>query len=293
MWEVDFFRLIFAFLGGALLNLAGSLVQLSTGNPLATPSTLGMDGVGVLLVMLAHGLLLFWGVNEGWLDLCALSLGLGFVLILRLMPVKWWIRESGKAIDTKMLVLIGLTFNLLIGSLFVLLQFLYLGLNIQFPTRIWFGQFHSLGPYESLLFATSVLGIILLLIKNKRPLQVLMLGAGWARTLQVPLQSFYRDVFIVGLLATFLVVTQFGVFSFIGLVFPLLWRRFSFFQGRIWREIVVGSALSGFIMGLLDTLVFNITPMNIEIPVGIIASIVGAISLVIILWRDFNRTHFH
>ncbi len=52
-WEWDMARLTTALLAGVLLSFSGSLVQLTSRNELASPSTLGMDGLAVLCVMIA------------------------------------------------------------------------------------------------------------------------------------------------------------------------------------------------------------------------------------------------
>jgi ABC-type Fe3+-siderophore transport system permease subunit len=58
-WEWDVLRLMAATLAGVLLSVSGSLLQLTTRNELATPSTLGMDGLAVLAVILGHAAALF------------------------------------------------------------------------------------------------------------------------------------------------------------------------------------------------------------------------------------------
>ena len=76
--DIDLLRLLTSFIVGALLSFSGSLIQITTRNDLASPSTLGMDGLAVLMVM-AGFLLKSLGVN---LPLSGLAFGLGFISLI-------------------------------------------------------------------------------------------------------------------------------------------------------------------------------------------------------------------
>jgi ABC-type Fe3+-siderophore transport system permease subunit len=66
-------RFLCAILTGAILSQTGSLIQMSTRNILASPSTLGFDGLSVLWILFFHGLLLLFGLDQPVLSMCFLS----------------------------------------------------------------------------------------------------------------------------------------------------------------------------------------------------------------------------
>ncbi len=62
---MDYFlvRMMCSFMVGVLLSQAGSLVQLGTRNILASPSTLGFDGLAVLWLLIFHLVSLYFNLN--------------------------------------------------------------------------------------------------------------------------------------------------------------------------------------------------------------------------------------
>ncbi|MCE3013621.1 MAG: iron ABC transporter permease, partial [Proteobacteria bacterium] len=148
--DIDLLRLLTAFVVGAVLSFAGSLVQITTRNDLASPSTLGMDGVAVLMVMLSF-LLQSLGLN---FSLTHLALGLG---VITLIVLSFFSSVFLKQRDLKIVVLMGMSVNLLVGAVFSIMQFMAMAFNQKFPDQLWFGRILSLD-------ASSGLGLAFLLV---------------------------------------------------------------------------------------------------------------------------------
>ncbi len=120
-------RLVCAFLSAVIISQTGSLTQLTSRNMLASPSTLGVDGLSVVWLLIVYSLSLFFHFELS--PVSTFMIGLPFFLIIgvffsNLIPS-----------STKMekLIFVGLTFNLLIGAIFSLCQFLFQALNLPFP----------------------------------------------------------------------------------------------------------------------------------------------------------------
>ncbi len=130
-------RLACAFLVGSLLSIVGSLIQLSTRNILSSPSTLGLDGLSVLALLLFHTL----GVAFDWYPgHWSLLLGLPFILVLGFSYPRF-VTRAGKF---ERVLLIGITMNLFVGALFSLWQFLFMAFNYPFPSEMWFGAAYAM-----------------------------------------------------------------------------------------------------------------------------------------------------
>ncbi len=284
-WEWDITRLFIALVAGATLSFAGSLIQITTRNELATPSTLGMDGLAVLMVMAAY-LLEGMGLSVGGLSETALLLGIlfglgGFV----------WLQVSGasRLVDFKLALLFGLSLNLFVGALFAVMQFLAMAFNREFPEQLWFGRVQILSTYS--WFIAGPIWVLLLhfLFSYRRDWKILLLGESRCLGLHVPVARIYRHSLLIAFLLTLWSITQFGVFSFLGLLFPLLLRQLPRFRAQPWREMTEGAVGCGILFALIDHACFNVTFHGAEIPVGLPSSLFGATALVTMLWRRMGK----
>lgn len=279
-WEFDIARLLSALAAGALLSFAGSLVQLTSRNELASPSTLGMDGAAVLMVMLAYGL---EGLGLSLGNLADTSFLLGYVLSLLLWLIikktKW--RSTG---DFRVILLLGLSVNLFVGSLFAVMQFMAMAFNREFPEQLWFGRLQTLSALGwgiSILVWGPLVGFV---FYYRRSWKALLLGVGQCRGLGIPVDKMIRGSLLLAFISTLWVVTQFGVFSFLGLLAPLLLRQLPRYRGVPWREMTDGALVAGVFFAALDHACFNVTFHGAEIPVGLPSALFGAAALVGLLW---------
>lgn len=279
-WEFDILRFLTALAAGVLLSFAGSIVQITGRNELASPSTLGMDGAAVFIIMLTY-LLEGFGWSLGNLADTAFVLGL-------LMSAGIWIlsrhthwRSDG---DFRVILLLGLSVNLFVGSLFAVMQFMAMAFNREFPEQLWFGRMQTLSPLGWGISLFVWLPLLAFMLRYRQSWKALLLGPGWCRGLGVPVDQIIRGSLLLAFVATLWVVTQFGVFSFLGLLGPLLLRQLSTYRGAPWREMTDGALLVGVFFALLDHVCFNLTFHGAEIPVGLPSALFGAAALVGLLW---------
>ncbi len=280
--DIDLLRLLTAFVVGALLSFAGSLVQITTRNDLASPSTLGMDGLAVLTVM---GAFLLQGAGLNFpISQVALTLGLAALVLL-----SFFSNSFLKQRDLKVVVLLGMSVNLLVGAFFSIMQFMAMAFNQKFPDQLWFGRILSLELSSSISLLALLFSLIFFMMYYRKSWKALLLGRGWCHGLGIPVEKIIKISLMLSFLVTLWVVVHFGVFGFLGLLYPLVLRQFKRYRGEPWREMTDGAALGGVSFSILDQFCFQITFHGAEIPVGLPASLLGACALVVILWRR-NRT---
>lgn len=272
-------RLGCAFLAGALLSQAGSLIQLGTRNILASPSTLGVDGLAILWLLCFRSLGLYLGA---WSPLWGVFLGLPLFIAFALLYRKFL---SGQD-RLERIILMGITFNLLIGAIFSLWQFFFLAFNLPFPMEVWFGHFRYADT--SSLFTLGLLEVIILIsyFSMKKTLVSYSLGPEVSRNLGLNRRGLYTYVFLVSVLATYFVVSFFGAFAFLGLIFPIMARKLWFNSFDLKGEILWGSFLNGLILCTIDAGSFFFPIYGAEMPVGLLMSVVGALSLILLAWRS-------
>lgn len=276
-------RLICSFFTGLILSQAGSFIQLGTRNILASPSTLGFDGLAILWLLIFHSLILF--IDGGSSTYALILFGLPIFIIL---GVLFSFFNQG-IIKFERVILLGLTFNLFVGAIFSLWQFLFLAFNLPFPIELWFGHFRFVTHESLIILLLTELLIIWGLIYRWRDLLLYSLGGSIAKNLNLNVRSLYLYLFISVALGTFVVVALFGAFSFLGLVFPIIARNLWFRRFDLKGEIILGGIVNGGLLMLIDFVCYSFPLYGAEIPVGLIVTALGAMGLILLLWQSDSR----
>jgi len=186
-------------------------------------------------------------------------------------------------------ILLGITFNLFVGAIFSLWQFLFLAFNLPFPVELWFGHFRfASNEYLPLLFLVElafILGIFFL----KKEILLFSMGTRFADQWKLNSKLLYSFLFLSISIGTFVVISLFGAFSFLGLIFPLIARKWWFKKTDLLGEFYWGSIINGLFLMLIDFICFQFPVWGAEIPVGLLVTAVGALSLIVLLWHSNAR----
>lgn len=279
-------RMLASFFSGVVLSISGSLIQIVTQNELAGPSTLGLNAVVVFIILIGYlssSLAFMAGIPIEWKSF--------LLLFIVLMMAYLWSRKEkteftyGNAENSKMnfYILVGLCLNLLIGAFFSILQFIFLTLNKEFPDQLWYGHFRYTKYEDLLLFIPVSAFIYVMAAKFSRHLYVISFGSGLAQSLGVNVNRVFKSSILLSFLGIGVIGCFFGVFSFMGLIFPHILRSFEFFRVNVKRELMVGSLVCGLIFMTLDYLCFEVLFWGAEMPVGMISSAIGTIFLLFLL----------
>ena len=270
-----------SFLCGAMISQAGSLMQISTRNILASPSTLGFDGLAVLWVLIVHSVLISLNISGPWTFVVGIPVFVLFGLVFSHHM------RAQKNYDR--LLLIGITFNLAVGAIFSLWQFLFLAFNLSFPNELWFGHFRFVERFHLIQLLIIEFVFLIGLSKLWSDLRLFTLGRTLALQMGLQERKLLTLMFVFIALSTFAIVSAFGAFSFLGLVFPIVARWFWFKKYDLKGELLIGSLINGFIFMFIDWLCYEFPLLGAEIPVGLIITGVGALSLIFILWKSSVR----
>lgn len=254
-------RNILAVLIGANLAVSGVLLQSVMKNPLADP---GITGVSSGASVAAIIILLLMPQLSGALPLFAFVGGAIGCALVFIMAWKNGLRPER-------IVLAGVAINTILGGFISLLSTLFsdriqsaiLWLNGSLATKTW--------SHVDMLFLYSLigLGLSLFLIRSAN---VLQLGDESAKNLGFNVS---RTRLVISAVAVFLAAIStavVGIISFIGLIVPHIARLL---MGSDHKYTIPFSMVLGAIVLLIaDTLARTIGG-SIEIPVGVITSIVG------------------
>jgi len=278
VWDIRLPRSLGAWLGGALLGLAGAVAQGLFRNPLADPYLLGSAsgaslGVGVYLSL--------WGGNawamSGWL-----GLGLtGAAFVGAVLAVVFTLLLARGVQQTLRLLLAGVVVGVVLGAVTSLISLLQ-------PQVLQAMQGFMLGStafvsWSACWTMASVLALCLTMAwVFARVLDALSLGEATAQSLGVPLPL--ARIVLVGVisLATGAAVAHIGLVAFVGLAAPHLVRSLVRCT-HAWRLVL--SALMGGALLVLADVMARVLLAPQELPVGVLTAVLGGGYL---LWRVYR-----
>ncbi len=281
LWEIRLPRVLLAFVIGAMLALAGVLIQGMVRNPLADPGLIGVSGgatvgVALLLLLMSAGFTL-----SAWMLPVAAVLGalLALMLVLRIGAVS--------ATDSMTyLILAGIAVSTLSGALLGLFSYLASDSALR---QLSFWSLGSLSAASwSWLYSCAAMLLVLTLFwwRKTSALDALLLGDVEARSLGVNVRSLKRQVVLCTAALVGLAVAVCGIIGFIGLVCPHLARLLTGATHR--RVLPLAMLLGGMLLVLADALARSLIAPA-EIPVGILTALVGGPVFISLLVRERGR----
>jgi iron complex transport system permease protein len=263
-------RLVMALMCGMALGASGALLQQALRNPLASPSTLGIDA-GARLALGATTLLL--PALFGWgRDVVALAgAGVATMLVFALSR-----RQDFSPLS---LVLSGMLVTLYCGALtaaLTLIESRYLASLFVWGSGSLSQQ--SWTPAADLALRLAIIVPFALLLV--RPLSLLDLGEDAARGLGLHVaQLRLLAVALAALLAAF-TASAVGVIAFIGLVAPLIVRLSG--VGSFAGRLAGASFIGGLLLLVTDLLLQMLTGFYADLlPTGAVTALLGS---PILLW---------
>ena len=270
-------RVLCVTLAGAALSICGAAMQGLLRNPLADGSTMGVSSGAALgaVIALAAGITLP-GSPYGGIMVTAMAFAFGsLILILSLAYA------LDRSLETGSIILIGVIFTMFISSV--------ISLVITFASdhtrslAFWtMGSFSGVnyGQVKLLCLALGVCGGILLHYSPE--LNAFAIGEENARHIGVNVKRVKLIVLVTVSVLIGVCVSIAGTVSFVGLVMPHIARML---VGPNHKRLLPASLFSGAIFLLLADLAARTILSPIELPIGVVTSIVGAVAFVIIFYK--------
>lgn len=269
--NIRLIKAVVALLAGAALSVSGLQMQTLFRNPLAGPYVLGISSgasLGVALVVLA-------GVGSSIGVAAAAWIGAAAVLLV--------IAAVGHRIKDIMVILIlGMMLGSGIGSVVEILQYLSSEAALK-SFVIW--TMGSLGDVTgsrlALLLPVVTAGLVLAVAVIK-PLNLLLLGENYARTMGLNIQRTRTLIFLSTVLLAGTVTAFCGPVGFIGLAVPHLTRMF--FASADHRILMPASMLAGAALLLVCDLVAKL----LALPINTITALMGIPVVIYVVVRNRN-----
>ena len=271
VWALRLPRAATAFTCGALLAVAGTLMQVLLRNPLADPYVLGVSGgasVGALLALMAGaGSLLLQGAAFGGALLSTL-----LVFVLAHGRGSW---NPGRLLLTGVVLAAGW------GALISLLLSLGPDTGLRGMLFWLMGDLsQAQWPWWGLLVLVAGLALVL---PQSRALNLLINGDDQAAALGVAVARLRSLIYLLASLLTAGAVTLAGNIGFIGLIVPHLLRLLGARDHRL--LLPAGVLLGGSLLTLADTLARTVLAPR-QLPVGVLTALIGVPLFLLLLHRN-------
>lgn len=286
---VTLFRLpkaITAGLAGAGLAVGGLYMQTLFRNPLAGPSILGIGsgaslGVAIVVLSLAGGAASRFLEGIGFLGdlgiVFAASLGSGLVLLLVLAV-------SRRVQSVVTLLILGMLFGFAVNAVVNILIHFSVSERVQAYISWTFGTFGGTTWVQMKIFIPAVVFGLLLAFFGTKPMDALLLGEAYARSMGVRVQRIRTFIIVVTALLTGAVTAFCGPIAFLGVAVPHLCRYL--FQASEHRILLPASALVGAILALVSDLISQLPGTQSVLPLNSVTAIIGTPVIVWIILKQ-------
>ena len=270
-------RVICVALSGAALSLSGAAMQGLLKNPLADGSTLGVSSGAALGAVLAIAL----EISIPFLPFAATTLMAMLFAFLSLMLILSLAYRLDYSLATGTIILIGVIFSMFVNSVMSLV-IAFAGDHLKSITYWTMGSLAGSNYRNAavLLGALVLCGSVILF--HARELNAFAIGEDNARHIGVNVKRVKLTIMITVSMLIGVCVSIGGTIAFVGLVTPHMVRMIT---GPNHKRILPASLFGGATFLMLCDLAARVLLNPVELPIGVVTSLVGAVLFVNIFYQ--------
>ena len=273
-----------ALFAGAALGVGGLQMQTLFRNPLADPYVLGVSSgasLGVALVVLALGTtggVLLAGLGlPGDLGITAAAV-IGSALALALV-----LALAARVRSVMTLLILGIMFSSLTGALVSLLLYFSIAQRIQVYLNWTMGSFGGVTWAQMAIFAPVVTAGLALALALVKPLNALLLGEAYARSMGLNLRRARLGIISSTALLAGAVTAFCGPIGFLGLAVAHLCRALLGTSDH--RSLIPACALLGGTLALVADLIAQLPGSQHILPLNAVTALLGAPVVISVILR--------
>lgn len=273
-------RIILSASVGGMLAVIGTVFQALFKNPMADPYVMGVSSGAAFGATLA----IVFGVGASLSGMSLVSL-MAFVGAMLTMLVVYTLASVGGKISTTGILLAGIVVNSLLSSLISFIMIVHHD-DIDRIVTWTMGSFNAASWDHVKLIIPPMLFGIAYMMSLSRELNTLVLSEDDAKNMGVNVQRVKKTALVIASMLAAFSVSVSGIIGFVGLIVPHFFRMIFGSDHRVLLPVsFIGGAL--FLL-ICDTLARSILP-NMEIPVGIITSIIGGPFFLMLLQKHKKK----
>lgn len=279
-------KVVVAIAAGAALSASGLQMQTLFRNPLAGPYVLGINSgasLGVALFTMAMPML---GVGSASLLMSFGLTGMAWIGSAAILLLVMWLSRKIRNINT--ILIIGMMLGSAISAIVGILQ--YMGTDESLKAFVvWtMGSLSTVTIEQLYLLVPVVIAGLVLSVVAIKPLNMLLLGESYARTMGLQVMRSRVIIFLSTTLLAGTITAFCGPVGFIGLAMPHLARMT--FRTADHRVLMPAAMLWGAVSMLLCSLLCDVVARSgVMLPVNTITSLLGVPIIIYVVIRNRNR----
>ncbi len=279
-------KAITAILVGSGLSISGLLMQTLFRNPLAGPFVLGISsGASLGVAILILGSTLIGGISAFAFSSfsMAIAASLGAFLVLSAVLI-----AANSVRNTMSILIIGLMFGSITSAIISVLAYFSSAEQLQQFIFWGFGSLGNLSWNELAIFGFIFsIGIIFLVFIIK-PLNSMLLGENYAKSLGVNIKKTRNIVLITTSILTGVITAFSGPIAFVGLAVPHLTKIV--FNTSNHKILIPAVGLVGAILMLIADMIAQLPTSEFTLPINAITSLFGA---PIVIWLLIRKNKIY
>ncbi len=266
---------------GAGLGVSGAIFQAILRNPLADPYILGISAGAALGASIAQAFLL---------SSIPVSLS-AFVGAIAAMTMVYLLSLSSGSSTPLYLILAGVAISAMLGSIMSFVMLMSNAMQIRiYSIMLWLmGGIKETGWHELIFVGATFIVLIVFAIFTAPYLDILSFGDEKASSLGVSVERTRLLSMTIAALLAGIAVYLSGLVGFVGLVVPHITRLII---GPSHKRLVMVSLFIGAIFLLISDLIARTVLKPVEVPVGVITSLIGAPFFLYLLLRTYKGYRF-
>ncbi len=270
-------RVLCVAMVGASLSLCGAAMQGLLRNPLADGSTLGVSSGASLgaVLAIAFEITIPGFPFAGTMVMAMLFAFLSLVTILSLAY------KLDYSLSTNTIILVGVIFSMFVSAVMSLV-ISFAGEKIKTITFWTMGSLSGTSYLNALTLLVALLLFATPVLRYARELNAFAISEENALHVGVQVRKVKLVVLICASALIGVSVSIGGTISFVGLVMPHMARMV---VGPNHKRLLPVSLFAGAVFLLMADLVARVLLNPLELPIGVVTSLIGAVAFVIIFYR--------
>lgn len=275
-----------AVLVGSGLSISGLLMQTLFRNPLAGPFVLGISsGASLGVAVLILGTSLFTGVSISIISnfSMAIAASIGSLIVMTAVML-----IANKIRNTMSILIIGLMFGSITSAIISVLAYFSEPEQLQKFIFWGFGSLGNLSWDELSVFTLIYLIGIALLGLILKPLNSMLIGENYAKSMGVNINLVRNIILITTCLLTGVITAFSGPIAFVGLAVPHVARLI--FNTSNHNILLPSVAIIGAILMLVADTIAQLPTSEYTLPINAITSLFGA---PIVIWLLIKKRNIY
>jgi iron complex transport system permease protein len=282
IWTIRLPRIVMALIAGAGLAAAGATMQGILRNPLVSSYVLGISSAAGFGAALAIVLGISVATLGGYL-----VIGNAFVFCLLAMVIVYLIARV-RGISSESVILAGVAVGFLFSALISLIQYISPSSNAVQAIVFWLMGGLNTATWQNIMICFPIVAVaIILMMLQSWNINIMSMGEDVAVSLGVNSKRVLAINMVLETAATAGIIAFTGIIGFVDLIAPHIARMLI---GNDYRYLIPCSVLMGAFMLLAADTVGRLIIMPIELPVGIVTSLLGVPFFIYILVRKRRRS---